>query len=103
MATRRERAPRSCEPAFEPREKRPHRLAAMRAIVLPRRRKLGSGEPRFGIQEMRVVAETAGTARGVDDRAVPAALGQNRLGILAVAHQRQHAVIMRAAIGLAGE
>ena len=47
---------------------------------------------------MRVVTETATPARQIDDRSLPSALGEYRLGVVAMTHEREHAVIMRAAI-----
>jgi len=75
----------------------------MRALVLLHERQLGAGEPALGIEKMRIVAEPRGATRRVDDRAVPSAFGEDRLGIVRVAQQSQHAIIMRAAIGDPGE
>ena len=75
----------------------------MRQLVLPFERQLGGGEPGRRIEEVRVVAEAAGASRRVDDRPVPRALGDDRLGIGVVPQQRQHAGVMRAAVGDAGE
>ena len=49
--------------------------------------------------EMRVVAEAAVAARRIDDRAVPRAFGDHRLGIVGVPDQHQHAIVMRAPVG----
>ena len=48
--------------------------------------------------EMRIVAETVRAARSGDDFPVPAAFGDQRLGIVGVAHQHDHAVVVRAAV-----
>ncbi len=65
----------------ELRDQRAHRVAAMRQLVLPLERQLGRREAGRRIEEVRVVAEAAVAARRVDDRAVPVALGDDRLGI----------------------
>src|ERR1700694_5170911 len=70
---------------LEPREQRPHRLAAMRALVLLRERQLRAGEPALGVEEMRVVAEARRAARRIHDRGVPPAFGEDRLPIIGVA------------------
>ena len=49
----------------------------MRKRVLGLERKLGAGQPRVEILEMRVVAEPGIAARRIDDDAVPAALGRH--------------------------
>ena len=80
-------------------------------IALPRcdssflrlRRQLGTGEARRGIEKIRVVAEAAAAARRIDDRPVPAPVGEDWLGIGRMAHQHQHAVVMGATIGHACE
>ncbi|MNT27435.1 hypothetical protein D3C72_1630650 [compost metagenome] len=51
--------------------------------------------------EVRVVAEAAVTGRGVHHLAVPGAIDHQRLRIVGVAHQHQHAVVVGAAVGLA--
>ncbi len=55
--------------------------------------------PNCGSQNMRIVAEATVAALFVNYLAVPFALGDQRLGIVGMAHQHQHAVIMRAAVG----
>src|SRR5689334_18019835 len=75
----------------------------MRALVLLRGRKLGAGEPGLEVEKMRVISESAAAAWRVDDGAVPATFGENRLGVVAMAQQREHAVVMRTAVGHARE
>src|SRR5438270_12005218 len=70
----------------------------MRKLVLLFERQLGAGKPRLDVEKMRVVTEPAAPARQIDDRSLPSAFGEYRLGVVAVAHVREHAVIMRAAI-----
>jgi hypothetical protein len=53
-------------------------------------------------EEQRVVAEAARAARRRQDLAVPLALGDERLRVVGVAHQHQHAVEMGAAVADAG-
>src|ERR1700682_3461516 len=71
----------------------------MRKLVLLFERQLGARKTRFDIEKMRIVTESATSARQIDDRPVPPTLGKYRLRVVAIAHQREHAVIMRAAIG----
>ena len=60
---------------------------------------LGRGAPEVGQKEVRVVAEPAGAARRVDHLALPAALGDQRLGVVGVADEHDDAVIVCAAVG----
>src|SRR6266481_1182054 len=75
----------------------------MRKLVFLFKRELGAGKARFDVEKMRVVTETAAPAWQIDDRSLPSAFGQYRLGVVAMAHEREHAVIMRAAISDARE
>src|SRR4029079_5953570 len=72
-------------------------------LVLAGRRGLGTGHAGDGIEKMWILAEPAIAARHVDDRAVPAAVDQQRLGIVAVTTRRGHAIVVRAAVGNAAE
>ena len=45
---------------------------------------------------MRVVAESSRTARRLEDRALPHALGDERRGVVRAVHEHQHAAIARA-------
>ena len=56
----------------------------MRKLVLLLERELGTGKTRLGIEKMRVVTETAAPARQIDDRSIPPALGEYRLGVVAM-------------------
>src|SRR5678815_161018 len=64
------------------RDQRADRFAAMRELVLALERKLGTRQAGLRVEKMRVVAESPGAARLVDDRSVPGALRQDRLGIV---------------------
>src|SRR3984893_13885027 len=75
----------------------------MRKLILLFERELGAGKARFDVEKMRVVTEPAAPARQIDDRSLPLALGEYRLGVVAMAHEREHAVIVRAAISDTGE
>ncbi len=57
--------------------------------------------PRSGQQEQRVVAEAAAAARLVDDLAVPARVGDQRLRVVRRAHGGQHARVVRAPVAFA--
>src|SRR6185437_16119359 len=89
--------------ALQPHDQRSHRLAAMRELVLALERKLGSGEPRFRVLEVRVVAESARTAGNVDDAPVPCTFGDDRLRVGSMPQEDKHAAVMRAAVRAAGE
>jgi hypothetical protein len=78
-------------------------LAAVRNGVLLILAEFGTGLAEFRDKEIGVVAEAALSAWGVDDFAVPAALGDQRLGVVGIAHQHHHAVVVRAAAGLPRE
>src|SRR5258708_36664485 len=52
---------------------------------------------------MRIVAESVLAAGLRDDLARPASFGDDRLGILRVAQENDHAVVVSAAVVLAGE
>src|SRR5512134_1943624 len=83
---------------LQSRDQRTHRDAAVRQRVLAFERKLGAGKPALHILEVRVVAEAARSARLVDDDAVPAPLGDDRLRIVRTTHEHERAVVMRAAV-----
>src|ERR1044071_3297217 len=72
-----------------------HRLAAMRQRILARKRQFGACQTRDVVLEMRVVAEAAAAARRIDDRSMPDAFGDDRLGIGGVPDEDEHAVIVR--------
>src|SRR3569623_1044887 len=76
-------------------------LATMRDGILLVFAEFGPGFPKLGQQEIRVVAEAVLAARRVDDLAVPAPLGNEWLGVVGIAHQHHHAIVVGAAVGLA--
>ena len=86
------------------RDQRAHRLAAMRQLVLARERQLGAGHAGREVLEVRVVAEAA-ARRAAHRRCAPcqrpsAIIGS---GSLRMAHQHQHARVVRAPVGDARE
>src|SRR5215831_4493176 len=91
-----------CSYAFlELRQEPPHRLAAMAKEVLLALLELGGRLVEIAQVEMRVVAEAVGAARLRQDLARPARLGDDRLRVLGVAHQHNHAVVVGAPVVLA--
>src|SRR5438128_11447909 len=78
-------APQGSSFDFQSHDESAQCLAAMRKLVLGLQRQLGSREARFRVEKMRIVAETRRSTRRVDDRSVPAAFGENRFRIVAVA------------------
>src|SRR5260221_6305912 len=85
------------------REQPPQRLAAVADEILLLRIELGGGLAEIPQEKMRVVAESVRSAGLRDDLARPASFGDDRLGILRVAQENDHAVIVGAAVVLAGE
>src|SRR5579862_9974250 len=82
----------------QPRNQPAHRLAAMGKRVLPRKRQLGARQAGEIVLKVRVISEAAAAAWRIDDRPAPDAFGDDRFGILGMAQQDEHAVVMRAPI-----
>jgi len=70
----------------------------MAGAILFLQRQFGGRQTDARQQEIRVVAETAAASGREDDLAVPFAFGKQRRGIVSVANQHDHAVVMRSAI-----
>src|SRR5260221_1300222 len=85
------------------REQPPQRLAAVADEILLLGIELGGGLAEIPQEKMRVVAESVRSAGLRDDLARPASFGDDRLGILRVAQENDHAVIVSAAVVLVGE
>src|SRR5258706_2262375 len=85
------------------REQPPQRLAAVAHEILLLRIELGGGLAEIPQEKMRIVAESVRAAGLRDDLARPASFGDDRLGILRVAQEHDHAVVVSAAVVLAGE
>src|SRR5215471_13212274 len=85
--------------SFETGEKSAYRLAAVRQLVLPLHGKLGARQARRRVEKMRIVAEPSAAARSVDDAAVPAPIGEDRLGIGFMADECEHAVVVCPPVG----
>ena len=79
------------------------RQTTVRATVLLVRVELGSRLAERRQEEIRVVTEATGTARNIDDLAVPLTFGDDRLRVVGVAHENEDADVVGAAVGLACE
>ena len=66
-------------------------------------RQFGAGEARFQVLEVRIVAETPRSSRRRHDLAIPPPFRENWLGIVGVARQREHAVVVGTPIIRSGE
>src|SRR5258706_337649 len=91
------------DPLPQLREQPPQRLAAVAHEILLLRIELGGGLAEIPQEKRGVVAEHVRPAGLGDDLPRPASFGDDRLGILRVAQENDHAVIVSAPVVLAGE
>src|SRR5581483_6981751 len=79
------------------------RTAAMADAIFFLESEFGASTLQARIEEQRVVAEAARSARCAQDLAMPDAFGNQRLWIVGVAQKYDDAVIVRAAVGTIGK
>src|SRR6266849_5092791 len=85
------------------RQQPPQGLAAVADEILLFGIELGGGLAEVSQEKMRIVAESVRAAGLGDDLARPASFGDDWFGILRVAQENDHAVVVSAAVALAGE
>src|SRR6266849_3099377 len=85
------------------RQQPPQGLAAVADEILLFVIELGGGLAEVSQEKMRIVSESVRAAGLGDDLARPASFGDDWFGILRVAQENDHAVVVSAAVALAGE